>query len=161
MSATLGKASENVREYCWRLPSDLAKIPQLQQEIVQLLQGIGFPERDVFAVRLAVEEAVANAMKHGNRLLPHKTVEVALGLQEDAVWVRVCDEGEGFDPRNVPDPTLEENLERPSGRGILLMRHFMNYVEYRDGGRTVLMIRRRHSDTISASHVFCTSQQQD
>ncbi|GBD35769.1 Anti-sigma F factor [bacterium HR36] len=154
-----GKKAGN-REYCWRLPSDLGKIPQLQQEIMQLLQQNGFPEPDVFAVRLAVEEAVANAMKHGNRLLPNKAVEVALGLEDDAVWVCVRDEGEGFDPNSVPDPTSDENLERASGRGILLMRHFMHYVEYRDNGRTVYMVRRRVLASGSACHVFCVSTAQ-
>ncbi|MCS7016043.1 MAG: ATP-binding protein [Gemmatales bacterium] len=147
--------AQRVYEYLWRLPSDLDQIPGLQSQIVDLLSRCGFSERDMFAVRLALEEAVANAMKHGNRLLPHKCVEVALGLGEDSVWIRVCDEGEGFDPDQVPDPTAEENLERPSGRGILLMRHFMDHVEYRDRGRTVFMVRRRACSSESNHQAFC------
>jgi serine/threonine-protein kinase RsbW len=157
MSALSQGMNQQTREYHWRLPSDLSKIPELQQEMMELLQRHNFPEGDIFAVRLAVEEAVANAMKHGNRLSPHKYVEVTVGVEDDAVWVRVHDEGEGFDPLAVPDPTADENLERPCGRGILLMRHFMHYVEYRDSGRTVFMIRHRNLQTSSTCHVFRVS----
>lgn len=129
----------------WRLPSRLERIPDLQQEIVGLLERAGFSDQDIFAVRLALEEAVANAMKHGNRLADNKTVRVSLCLQPEAVIVRVSDEGEGFDPSSVPDPLAEKNLERPCGRGLLLMRHFMHQVEFLDKGSTVVMVRRREN----------------
>ncbi|MCS7166218.1 MAG: ATP-binding protein [Gemmatales bacterium] len=157
MSALSSEAAHSLCQISWRLPSDLSQIPGLQQQIMDLLRQKGFSERDMFAIRLALEEAVANAMKHGNRLLPHKFVDVALGLQDDCVWIRVCDEGDGFDPDQVPDPTAEENLERPCGRGILLMRHFMDHVEYRDQGRTVLMVRRCACGTEAKNQAYYVS----
>jgi serine/threonine-protein kinase RsbW len=140
----------------WQLPSRLDCIPDLQEEIVSLLQRAGFGEQDIFAVRLALEEAVANAMKHGNRLCDDKTVRVWLCLQPEAVTLRVSDEGEGFDPDSVPDPRAEENLERPCGRGLLLMRYFMHQVEFLDRGSTVVMVRRRESDPAGES--CCAAQ---
>ena len=96
-------------------------------------------------VVMAVREAVINAMRHGNREQSDKRVEVTMDRREGEVVVRVTDEGAGFDPDSVPDPTAPENLFKPTGRGILLMRQFLDSVEYSFPSRkgTVVTLRKR------------------
>jgi serine/threonine-protein kinase RsbW len=88
-------------------------------------------------VRLALEEALVNAIKHGNGLDPSKSVRVHCDIQTDRVYVEIEDEGPGFAPEDVPDPTLDENIERPSGRGLMLIRSFMNRVDFNDRGNCI------------------------
>lgn len=127
------------------IPSVIAEAHRVQQEILELLKQNSFSDRDIFAVKLAVEEAVVNAIRHGNQSDPDKKVRIAYQVTTDAFAIRICDEGCGFDPDAVPDPTQEENLEKPSGRGLLLMRYYMNEVRFLDGGTTVVMFKRRGS----------------
>ena len=89
-----------------------------------------FDERDLFSVELALEEALVNAIKHGNQLQPEKKVRVAYSVSSERFDILIEDEGEGFCPDDVPDPTLPENLARPCGRGLLLIRSFMTSVDY-------------------------------
>lgn len=92
----------------------------------------------------ALREAIANAVRHGNREQPERKVRVDYTIEGRTVTIRVQDEGEGFDPSQVPDPTREENLLRPNGRGIFYMQQFMNRVEFSrapEGGTTVLMVK--------------------
>ena len=86
-----------------------------------------------------------NAMKHGNRNDPTKRVTVVCVIDEQRTAIDVMDEGEGFDPTAVPDPTLDENLTLPSGRGIVLMRSFMTTVSFRPPGNCVCMVYERAS----------------
>lgn len=85
----------------------------------------------------ALDEALANAVKHGHGGDEKKPVRVSLGTRRGRAFFTVKDFGSGFDPEAVPDPTLPENRERPSGRGIFLMRHFCDVVEFSAGGRMV------------------------
>lgn len=96
-------------------------------------------------IDLAVREAVANAIKHGNRGDPDKRVEVSMCREDGEVVVRVEDEGGGFDPGSVVDPLAPENLLRPDGRGIFYIEKFMDGVEWgaRPGGGTVVTLRKR------------------
>lgn len=96
-------------------------------------------ESDCFALRLAMEEAFGNAFKHGNDEDPDKTVRVAYRLDADSVIIDVEDQGPGFDWSSVPDPTTSENIEIPSGRGIMLMRAFMTDVQFLGNGNRVRM----------------------
>lgn len=102
-----------------------------------------FSQADQFAVDLALEEAVVNALRHGNRSDPAKAVTVFVRIDEDQVVVEVEDEGDGFDPAAVPDPRALLNLERPSGRGLLLMRHYMSWVRFNQRGNRVTLCRYR------------------
>jgi serine/threonine-protein kinase RsbW len=88
-------------------------------------------------IMIAVTEAVNNAIKHGNRGDVKKNVTLALGVEENLIRFSVIDEGPGFDYHHLPDPTAPENLEKPSGRGIFLMKHLADEVEFKDGGRQV------------------------
>jgi len=92
----------------------------------------------------ALREALANAVRHGNRQNPDQVVRVFFTIENSTATIRVEDEGDGFDPADVPDPTTPENLLRPSGRGIFYMRQFMNRVEFGPtptGGTAVVMAR--------------------
>lgn len=88
-------------------------------------------------IMIAVTEAVNNAIKHGNSLNEKKNVHLSLHLEKSVIRFVVKDEGAGFDYMNLPDPTLPENIEKPSGRGIFLMKHLADEVSFKDGGRIV------------------------
>lgn len=88
-------------------------------------------------IMIAVTEAVNNAIKHGNRSDSTKNVSLTLSFEEGLIKFKVEDEGTGFDHQNLPDPTSPENLEKPGGRGIFLMKHLSDEVEFDDNGRVV------------------------
>ncbi len=88
-------------------------------------------------IMIAVTEAVNNAIRHGNRHNTEKNVQLSLNLQRDLIRFVVEDEGEGFDFHHLPDPTAPENLEKPGGRGIFLMKHLSDEVEFKEGGKVV------------------------
>ncbi|MEZ6142644.1 MAG: ATP-binding protein [Zavarzinella sp.] len=125
------------------LPSDLSVVRKIQDEISTALQEVVFPEEHHFAIKMAVEEALVNAIKHGNQLDPDKTVTVRYEFNHEWFEIEISDEGSGFDPEDVPDPTAPENLERPCGRGLLLMRYYMNQVVFKNSGRTLVMRKLR------------------
>jgi serine/threonine-protein kinase RsbW len=125
------------------IPSDPAESRQVQEEIEQLLRSFEYTERDIFSIKLALEEALVNAIKHGNQMDRNKNVHVHYRVNRDRFDVHITDEGPGFDPYDVPDPTAVENLERPSGRGLMLMRHYMSEVSYSASGNTVVMSKLR------------------
>lgn len=91
-------------------------------------------------IMIAVTEAVNNAIKHGNANNNKKNVFLSLHLDNNTLRFTIKDEGNGFDYRNLPDPTLPENLEKPSGRGIFLMKHLADEVVFKEGGRLVELI---------------------
>jgi serine/threonine-protein kinase RsbW len=121
------------------IPSELEAAERIQDRIIALVEQNGFSARDVFGMRLALEEAIVNAIKHGNRMDPAKSVRIVCEVDETRVFVEVEDQGPGFNPTDVPDPTAEENLEKPGGRGIMLMRAFMTRVEYLGRGNQVVL----------------------
>jgi serine/threonine-protein kinase RsbW len=88
-------------------------------------------------IMIAVTEAVNNAIKHGNRNDSSKNVALSLSLAEGLIKFKVEDEGTGFDYHNLPDPTTAENLEKPGGRGIFLMKHLADEVEFAENGKVV------------------------
>ncbi len=110
-----------------------------------MLEQFGWEGRDLFHVQLAVEEAIVNAITHGNKESPDKTVDVQLHVSRSATSLRIEDQGEGFCPDNLPDPTEDENLETPHGRGVMLMKQMMDEVAYNDVGNQVSMLKRRSS----------------
>jgi serine/threonine-protein kinase RsbW len=123
------------------IASDPAEARVIQERLEQLLQERQVPDRDVFCIKLALEEALVNAIKHGNQFDRSKKVYVSYRLLDDRFEVAVSDDGPGFDPSDVPDPTAVENLERPCGRGLMLMRHYMSEVAYNSRGNGVTMSR--------------------
>jgi serine/threonine-protein kinase RsbW len=128
------------------IPSETTAGQAVQERIVARLEQLEFPARDVFGVRLSLEEALVNAIKHGNGMDPDKSVRVACRIDHDLVRIEIEDEGPGFTPEEVPDPTAEENLERPCGRGIMLMKAFLTKVEYVPPGNLVILEKQREVD---------------
>lgn len=88
-------------------------------------------------ILIAVTEAVTNAIQHGNKQDPTKNVDVTIDVDKSKIAFLVKDQGEGFNPENLPDPTDPENLEKPNGRGIFLMKNLADEVLFHDDGRTV------------------------
>lgn len=104
----------------------------------------GYSEASKFAVRLALEEGLANAFAHGHRGLPEgATVTLEYRVGPADLEMHVEDRGPGFDPSSVPDPTLDENLELPSGRGLMLIRAYMTRVVFNPTGNRVSMFYKR------------------
>jgi len=125
--------------------SRFENIDLIQIVVDDALGRLGLDEEERHWVGIAVREAVANAIKHGNRQNPEKNVEVELRVDGDEAVIEVQDYGPGFDPANVGDPLSPENLLKPNGRGIFYMKRFMDHVEYsfRPEGGTVLTMRKR------------------
>lgn len=91
-------------------------------------------------IMIAVTEAVNNAIKHGNKGDSSKNVSISLSLEEGLIRFKIEDEGTGFDFHHLPDPTAPENLEKPGGRGIFLMKHLADEVEFKENGKTVELL---------------------
>ena len=88
-------------------------------------------------IMIAVTESVNNAIKHGNGLQNSKNVTISLHLEQDIITFTIQDQGPGFDFQNLPDPTAPENLGKPGGRGMVLMKHLADEVKFKDEGRLV------------------------
>ena len=132
-------SENNVREiFVTSRPEEIGRV---WHRIRPLMEATGYGPRDIFGVELAAEEAMTNAMKHGNAGDPTKRVRVAYRVDAAEVWLQIEDEGDGFHIEDVPDPTLPDNLLRPSGRGILLMKTFMSTVEYNERGNCVTLTK--------------------
>jgi len=121
--------------------SCLDKARAVEQEIVSCCEAHHFSEADVFAIRLALEEALVNAVKHGNKLDKCKNVKVNYHITDQRADITIEDEGRGFNPAGLPDPTADENLEMCSGRGILLMRAYMTSVVFNPSGNKVTLTK--------------------
>jgi serine/threonine-protein kinase RsbW len=121
----------------------VAALEGVMEQVRAAMAGGGYSHRDVFAVRLALEEAVVNAIKHGHQGDPTKEVHVLYWVGPQQVVLVVEDQGPGFHPDEVPDPLDPENLERACGRGVFLMHHYMDEVKYNDRGNCVTLCKRR------------------
>ncbi len=125
------------------VPSTLAEVAKVQQAILHAVEQQGYSEHARFGIRLALDEALANAVHHGNHDDPTKHVTVEYKLDDVQLCVSVCDEGCGFRPDCVPDCTQEHNLMKPNGRGVMLMKAYMTAVSYNDCGNCVTIVKRR------------------
>ena len=124
------------------LKDERAQVEEFQGRLMKALEQTGYDAAACFAVRLALEEALANGFRHGNQGDPNKTVTVEYSIDSEKVHLAVQDEGSGFDPTAVPDPTEDANLEIPSGRGIMLIRAYMSAVEFLPPGNRLEMVYR-------------------
>jgi serine/threonine-protein kinase RsbW len=137
------KISESTWTQQVTLPSVCGAGHQFLAALLDALKRYEWTEREIFGVHLAAEEALVNAIRHGNGSDEHKQVRVSCTLEADRLYLEIVDEGSGFDPEEVPDCTDAHYIHRPRGRGIMLMRKYMSRVEYRDGGHRVIMEKRR------------------
>ncbi len=123
------------------IPSLPRELTHAENAILPVLHNMGYGERAIFAVKLALEEAAINAIKHGNQLDDTKKVQISFALDENQAIIAVKDEGEGFDPGAVPDPTTDEGLLATSGRGLTLIRAYMDEVRFNEKGNEIIMIK--------------------
>ncbi len=121
--------------------SRLSAIGEVCKQILSELQDSSFSEDDIFAVHLALEEAFINAVTHGNKMDTNKKVQIDYSVGSDKIEISIMDQGEGFEPKKVPDPRVGENLYKPEGRGLLLMSSYMDVIKYNNRGNCVYMVR--------------------
>lgn len=125
-------------EFVLELPSDLRVIEAAVTYLVERCRAYDYSgSRLNLNFRVGVTEALANAVLYGNRCDPRKSVRVEVSLGPTRVDLRVADEGVGFDPETVPDPTLPANIREPGGRGLFLLRQLMDEVEFNAQGNEV------------------------
>jgi len=127
------------------LPSHIEAVADAAAAVTDFIRNCGVSEELSFGIEMAVRESVTNAMVHVNQEDESKSVEVIFNCHDNELEIEVRDQGEGFDPASVPDPTNAENLLKTSGRGIFLMRTFMDEIEWRnrpEGGTAVRMTKR-------------------
>lgn len=125
------------------IPSKLGEAIKVVHALMKEVEACGYSDAARFAIQLALDEALANAIRHGNGNDPTKTVSIEYSVDKDAFDISICDEGPGFNPENVPDPTRDENLERPCGRGVMLIKAYMTEVHYNRRGNCLRMVKRR------------------
>ncbi len=130
------------------LAHDRAQIDRLHQTVLASLERHGYEEASRFAVRLALEEGISNAFRHGHASLDADLpIDVEWSVDADRIVMVIEDQGPGFNPDVIPDPTLEENLEKPAGRGVLLIRSFMSEVAFEGRGNRLRMVFKRGQPT--------------
>jgi len=125
--------------------SDVYQVSKICGQLLDKVRAKNYNSDDVFAIHLALEEAILNAFKHGNKYDPNKNVDIEYLITDEKCDIAVADQGAGFSPDSLPDPRAEENLCKPSGRGVLLMRSYMDLVEFNDAGNRVHMIKYKTS----------------
>ena len=123
------------------LPSRLDIVPDFLSEIVSHLKQNQLEEQKIFEIKLCLEEALVNAIKHGNKFDEKLSVMTKIKIESEFIEVVVKDQGKGFDPENIEDPTTEKNLCKLCGRGVFLIKEQMDKVEFLDGGRRLKMIK--------------------
>ncbi|MEL6740561.1 MAG: ATP-binding protein [Planctomycetota bacterium] len=123
-----------------RVRDDRDRIAMVEDEMMLLIEQAGFSRASKFAIKLAFEEAVTNAFAHGHKgLAGDLEVTVEYAISPEAVTIAVQDQGPGFSPDAVPDPTLDENLDKPSGRGLMLIRTYMSEAMHNSSGNRLVM----------------------
>ena len=128
-----------------RFASRIEAVAEAAAAVSEFMNRIGISEDVAFGIDMAVREAVTNAVLHGNKLDSAKIAEVDLKKSAEGLEINVRDQGKGFNPNEVADPTKDENIMKTSGRGIFFMRNFMDQVDWTvnpDGGTTVRMIKK-------------------
>ncbi len=130
----------------YRMDSNLESVNQAEETATKMATKLGFEEEDINRISMAVREAAVNAVLHGNAYDPAKKVTVGFENTGGKLVITVADEGQGLDPDRIPDPLAPENLLKQSGRGIFLIRAFMDEVRIRnlEPGTEITMIKNVH-----------------
>ena len=128
MTTNTGSGREALDEF---LDSTLDSVDSAEDMALEIARKAGFPEAELHKIAMAVRECMVNAVVHGNRYNQHKKVHVSVSKTRERYTVTITDQGEGFDLTSIPDPLSEENLLRNSGRGIFLIRAFMDEFDVR------------------------------
>jgi len=109
--------------------------------VLSELKTNNFSSDDIFAVHLALQEAFINAVKHGNKLNADKKIKIKYSVSADKIEIRVSDQGQGFEPENVKDPRCGENLLKTDGRGLFLIRSYMDEVRFNKRGNCMHIVK--------------------
>jgi len=131
--------------------SNLKNVKSVVTEVIKLLKSKKADESDIFDIRLSLEETLINAIKYGNKLNSKLPVLVDVDCKNNLFSLSIEDQGEGYDYKSIPDPTKEENMFRTSGRGVFLVKHLMDKVEFNKKGNRVTMIKRLQKRAKTAS----------
>ena len=131
------------QELILELPNDIRSIEHAVEYVTKHCTSCcEYARRMNLNFRVGLTEALSNAMLYGNNSDPEKSVRVEVAIKLEEVSVRVTDQGAGFDPSTVPDPTLPANISKSGGRGIFLMKALMDEVEFNDRGNSVTLVLR-------------------
>lgn len=144
--AALGGDSSPDECACVCVASVFKEAYAVRDRILACAMKAGFDESSRFGIQLAFDEAIANAIVHGNERRANAVIRITYRISPQAIQLSIADEGNGFDPSSVPDPTEDENLEVPAGRGLFLMQAYMTHVEYNQEGNVVTMVHCRSAD---------------
>jgi len=136
----LADASRTVEQV---LDSTLESVDQAERLTLEVARESGFGEEDLDRIGMSVRECMVNAVVHGNRYNAKKKVRLSLSRTPERLTIRIADQGEGFDPDAVPDPVATDNLFRQSGRGVFLMKTFMDDLQVRrlESGTEVTLVK--------------------
>lgn len=121
------------------IASRMEGITEVEALINALCEEFGVEETHYGEILIAMTEAVNNAIVHGNKLDSNKMVDVRVSVDGPVLEFRIADEGPGFDFENIPDPTSPENIEKPNGRGVFLMRQLADNCEFEELGRVAIL----------------------
>lgn len=125
------------------VPSDPEILPELEEYIIKIARDINLNETKINSLALSFSEAISNCMKHGNKYDKSKTVSIAITIDSKKMCISLKDQGAGFDLQGVPDPTKPENILKDSGRGIHIMKNFLDDLHYNftpDGTEVILVM---------------------
>ena len=123
------------------MPSQLELVDGFVSSLLKRIPQLNEDKDTLFNIKLALHEAIINAVKHGNKMNRNLPVQVDIKKDEGQIIIQVKDQGDGFDYKNLPDPITPENLEKLNGRGLFLIQNAMDRVEYADGGRIIKMVK--------------------
>ena len=130
------------REIALEAPSTHDSVEAVIDRIGHLIRDLPLSECAGYRIQFVAHEALTNAVVHGNGTDPAKPVTATCRVEPDQLTITIEDEGNGFDPDNVPDPTAEANVLRESGRGVFLMRAYTDECRFERGGRRVILVKR-------------------
>jgi len=142
-------ASETQMSSSMTVENTLSAAGCVFEQILLKMEDKGFSKDDIFAIHLAFTEAFSNAVRHGNKMDPTKEVKVGFSVDMDKIEISITDQGNGFEPQAIPDPRFGKNLYKPAGRGLLLMRSYMDEIEFSEQGNSVYMVRYKEKPPIS------------
>ncbi|MCK5655911.1 MAG: ATP-binding protein [Candidatus Aureabacteria bacterium] len=125
-----------------RINSEYKNINFVSSKILHILKELNVDEEKKFKIRLCVEEALINAVKHGSNLRPEAKIKVDFEIDKEQFKISIEDEGNGFDYEHTPDPTFEEGINKLTGRGVFLIKNFMDKVCFNQKGSMITMIKK-------------------
>jgi len=123
--------------------SSSTAIIKVCKQLLAEIESSNYSTEESFSVHLALEEAFINAIKHGNKMDSSKAVHIDYVISPERIEITMTDDGNGFDPKSIPDPRAEENLYKTEGRGLFLISAYMDEVEFNEAGNRIHMIKYR------------------